>query len=124
MNIKKFKNLMKLARHKDSKDNEKSAAEAEKLHRLIQDACSQLVEIHEYTKHDFRFKYEDVHYTVTLDRIDFETMPDKIHINRCVEGKFIDRDIDIDAPGDDASKNLELMNEVITNWFRAKGVCR
>ena len=116
---------MGLVARKDSKEKEKSAAEAEKLYRLIQNACSQLVEIHEYTKHDFRFKYDDVHYTVTLDRIDSKTVPHRIHINRCIEGKFIDKAIDINvSPGDDASKNLELMNEVITNWFRAKGVCR
>jgi hypothetical protein len=125
MNIKKFKNLMCRVKCKDFKDKEKSSAEAEELFRLIKDACSQLVEIYEYTKHDFRFKYDDVHYTVTLDRIDFESAPDKIHINRCVEGKFITRDIDmVELDYDAASKNLELMNEVITNWFRAKGVCR
>lgn len=123
MNIKKFKNLMELAKRKDSKDNEKSATESEKLYHLIQNACSQLVEIHEYTNHDFRFKYDDVHYTVTMDTSDSGFI-DKIHINRCVEGKFIDRDINVKEPGDDASKHLELMNEVITNWFRAKGVCR
>lgn len=125
MDTKKFKNLMGLVERKDFKEKEKSAAETEKLHRLIQIACSQLVEIHEYTKHDFRFKYEDVHYTVTLDRFDSEITPYKIHINRCIEGNLITRDISInEPPGDDASKNLELMNEVITNWFRAKGVCR
>ena len=125
MDTKKFKNLMRLVERKDFKEKEKSVDEAEKLYRLIQNTCSQLVEIHEYTKHDFRFKYDDVHYTVTLDRIDSETMPYKIHINRCVEGKFITRDIAInEPPGDDASKNLELMNEVITNGFRAKGGCR
>ena len=125
MDIKKFKHLIELVKRKDFKDNEKSAAEAEKLYRLIQNACSQLVEIYEYTKHDFRFKYDDVHYTVTLDRVDYETIPYKIHINRCIEGSLITRDIGIDElHGDDASKNLELMNEVITNWFRSKGVCR
>ena len=124
MDNKKFKNLMELAKRKDLKDNEKAEAEAEMLHRLIQTACSQIVEIYEYAKSDFRFKYEDVHYTVTLDRIDLVTLPYRIHINRCIEGSFITRDIDIDPPGDDASKDLELMNEVINNWFRAKGVCR
>ena len=125
MDNKKFKYLIDLIKRKDLKDNEKAAAKAEELYRLIQNACSQLVEIHEYTKHDFRFKYDDVHYTVTLDRIDSETMPYKIHINRCIEGNLITRDIAInEPPGDDASKNLELMNEVIHNWFRAKGVCR
>jgi hypothetical protein len=125
MDNKKFKNLMGLVERKDSKENEKSAAEAEKLYRLIQNACSQLVEIYEYTKRDFRFKYDDVHYSVTLDRIDSKTTPYKIHINRVIEGNMITRDIAInEPPGDDASKNLELMNEVITNWFRAKGVCR
>lgn len=125
MDNKKFKNLMGLVERKDSKDREKSVVEAEKLYHLIQDACSQLVEIHEYTKRDFRFKYDDVHYTVTLDRIAPENPPYEIHINRVIEGNMITRDIAMDEPpGDDASKNLELMNEVITNWFRAKGVCR
>lgn len=125
MDNKKFKNLMGLVERKDFKEKEKSAAEAEKIYHLIQIACSQLVEIHEYTKRDFRFKYDDVHYTVTLDRIDSKTPPHKIHINRVIEGNLITRGIDINvSPDDDASKNLELMNEVITNWFRAKGVCR
>jgi hypothetical protein len=121
MDNKRFKNLMELVKRKDSEDSKQS--EAEELRRLIRTACTQLVDIYEYADGDFRFKYYDVHYTVTMDRVGIE-LPNKIHIIRCIEGSLITRDIDIDEPGDDASKNLELMNEAITNWFRSKGVCR
>lgn len=122
MDIKKFKALLTKAKRKDVKDNEKATAKAEELRFLLQNACSQLVAIYEYVEHDFRFKYDDVHYTVTLDRIDPESEPDKIHIDRCINGKLNDRDIDMVAPGGATSKDLELMNEVITNWFKSKGV--
>lgn len=121
MDVKKFKHLMKQVERKDLEDSEKSATKAEELLRSLQNACSQLVEIYEYVKHDFRFMYGNVHYTVTLDRVDPESAPDKIHINRCVDGKFIERDIDM-TEVTNASRNLDLMNEVITNWFKAKGV--
>ena len=122
MDIKKFKALMAKAKRKDVKNNEEATAKAEELRCLLDTAGSQIVEIYEYTEGDFRFVYDDVHYSVSLDRIDFNTPPDKIHIHRCVEGNLISWDINMDVITCDTSRDLERLNEVITNWFKAKGV--